>query len=294
MKHTAEFTLDTTLPDAKSVSTDDDSGDIIIEGYASDFGLDRQDEAFLPGAFQRSVKRFLDTNPVLLYHHDEGKALGQVLELEPRGEGLFMKARIDKPTTGGWAEDVVAKVKRGTIKGLSVRGIFKRVMTAAGPRIEDADLAEISVTPLPVNPRTLFAVAQKAFGEDAFDPEIARDNAEAFAQDCLIAYETFAEETAKSLATKSSFKPWNGSPGRFSDEQYRKSAVLDRGEGYEGKARYALPVREPDGELNCRAVAQAKARINQVKGASAEAKAAAKRKLDKLSDECERGHGAGE
>jgi HK97 family phage prohead protease len=159
-----DFTLDALLPDRKAVA---DDGSIIIEGYASDIGLDRQDEMFEDGAFTKAIEKFLSTNPVLLYHHDAGKALGRVLELEPHpGKGLWMKAVIDPPAQGSWAEDVFEKVKRGTIKGLSVGGRFFRPTKG---RISRADLMEISVTPLPVNPRTLFAVAQKAFGDNAIE-----------------------------------------------------------------------------------------------------------------------------
>jgi HK97 family phage prohead protease len=164
MLETAPFTLDLGL-DSKAV---EDDGDIYFEGWASDFEIDRQDEAFEPGAFKKSIERFLGTNPVLLYHHDYGKALGVVEQLDLRDEGLWMRARIDRPTAGSWAEDVVHKIKKGTIKGLSVGGLFKRRKGADGkPRIFEADLAEISVTPLPVNPRTIGAVAAKAFESDA-------------------------------------------------------------------------------------------------------------------------------
>lgn len=171
MDQEAPFYLDVTLPGAKSVAGTEDDGSIIIEGLASDFGIDREDEAFLPGAFKKGIDTFMATNPVLLYHHKNDHALGQVLDLDPRPDGLFMKARIDKPATGSWAEDVVAKVKTGTIRGLSVRGLFKKKATPNGPRIYQADLAEISVTPLPVNPRTLFQVAGKAFPDDFDDDE---------------------------------------------------------------------------------------------------------------------------
>lgn len=166
MKTEATFETDAYL-DAKSQISIAGNGDVIIEGLASDWGVDDQDELFEPGAFQKGIDNFLQTNPALLYHHDGGKALGQVLELTETGQGLHMKARIDAPAKGSWAEDIVNKVKRGTIRGLSVRGKFRRRMGADGlPRIYEAGLREISVTPLPVNPRTMFAVAAKAFDDD--------------------------------------------------------------------------------------------------------------------------------
>jgi hypothetical protein len=77
-------------------------------------------------------------------------------------------------------------------------------------------------------------------------------------------------------------KPWNGSPSRFTDEQYRRSCVIKGPAPY--KQNCHLPVREPDGTLNCRAVSAAKGRLNQVKGSTAGARA----KLDRLSGICER------
>lgn len=174
MEQVAPFVLDTKA----SVTEQDD--ELVIEGYASDFDEDRQDEAFEPGAFDRAIKSFME-NPVLLYHHDFAKALGRVLDLKRDGKGLFMKAVLDKPAPGSWAEDIYNKVRSGSIKGLSVGGRFHRKNTEAGPRIHRADLMEISVTPMPVNPRTLFAVAGKAFEnfDDFAGEQAAMDQAEA-------------------------------------------------------------------------------------------------------------------
>jgi HK97 family phage prohead protease len=165
MKTEADFQLESFI-DAKAQVSENPDGSIVIEGMASDWGVDDQDELFEPGAFQKGIDNFLSTNPVLLYHHDGGKALGQVLELKENQQGLWMKARIDPPAEGSWAEDVVNKVKRGTVRGLSVAGKFRRRMGADGfPRIYEAGLREISVTPLPVHPKTVFAVSAKAFTE---------------------------------------------------------------------------------------------------------------------------------
>lgn len=161
----ATFAADSFL-DVKSDLTVSEDGTLIIEGMASDWGMDDQDELFTPGAFQKGIDNFLSTNPVLLYHHDGGKALGRVTALTETPDGLHMKAEIDPPAAGSWAEDVYQKIKRGTIRGLSVSGRFRRRLSASGiPQIYEAGLREISVTPLPVNPRTMFAVAQKAFAD---------------------------------------------------------------------------------------------------------------------------------
>jgi HK97 family phage major capsid protein/HK97 family phage prohead protease len=81
---------------------------------------------------------------------------------------------------------------------------------------------------------------------------------------------------------------WDGSPSRYTDEQYRRACVLDRGpdSGENVKERYGLPVRDPDGTLNCAGVAAARQRIGQVTGASGEQLAAARHKLDALASQC--------
>jgi HK97 family phage major capsid protein/HK97 family phage prohead protease len=60
-------------------------------------------------------------------------------------------------------------------------------------------------------------------------------------------------------------KPWDGSSSRFTDQEYARSCVLDRGASVSNaKERYSLPVREPDGTLNRNAVHAAAQRIAQV------------------------------
>ena len=386
----APFEFDVLIPTEKSVTTD--AGDVIIEGYAADFEIDRQGEAFLPGAFDDACQKATKAEIPLLFEHDNKRQLGVIEELRVDPErGLWTRARIAKAQAGTWAEDVVDKVKRGMMKGLSVRGLSKVKMTANGPRIGTIDLAEISVTPVPVQPGALFAVAQKSFAaveEDlaAGQIEAVEDETEkaltyfeermsaltsafeevskamhegdhsedsdvdegmlaglldriglaAQAGDAEMLAELFsmiewqaewdepvddmtykgreelpallravvevaretggkptAEDLRSVLPSKKSMgdftdRPWSGSSAGYTDEQWRRACVLDRGaEAGEGKQRYGLPVREPDGTLNCRAVANARARISQVKGASEQAVARAQRKLDTFAQQCE-------
>lgn len=159
----ADFEFSFTL-DQKAVEVhEEEDGAVFIEGYASDFGLDRQEEAFEPGAFEEGLKSYMASNPILLYHHKSDTALGQVVDAKLDEKGMFVRARVDAPEPGTIVADYVRKIKNGTLRAFSVGGKFYRRMTAAGPRIFKCDLGEISVTPYPVNPRTLFAVAGKAF-----------------------------------------------------------------------------------------------------------------------------------
>jgi HK97 family phage prohead protease len=162
----AEFELGVVLDQKAQVSETQD-GDLLVEGYAADFGVDRQDEIFEPGAFNEGLKAYLDSNPVLLYHHKRGLALGQVTRARIDQKGLWIQARIDAPEPGTFAADVYRKIKKGTLRGFSVGGKFYRRFANGLVRIFKADIHEISVTPQPVNPRTLFAVGQKAFADEA-------------------------------------------------------------------------------------------------------------------------------
>jgi HK97 family phage prohead protease len=82
---------------------------------------------------------------------------------------------------------------------------------------------------------------------------------------------------------------WDGSASNFTDEQYARACVLDRGpDGGTAKQRYSLPVRDPSGALNCDGVAAARGRLNQVTGATDEQIAAARKKLDQLAAQCEK------
>jgi len=64
---------------------------------------------------------------------------------------------------GDWAENVVNKIKRGMLRGLSVRGLMLTNRSPSGvKKIGHLDLAEISVTAVPVQSGALFSVASKA------------------------------------------------------------------------------------------------------------------------------------
>jgi HK97 family phage prohead protease len=158
--------------EGKSVSSD--SRGLVVEGYAGGYGLDRGDEAFEPGAFEHSLERYMSTNPILCYHHKYDMALGVVEDARVDSRGLFIRARLDPPEPGTIFADIYRKVKSGTIKGFSVGGRFKRKQTPAGPRIYAAELVEISVTPLPMEPGSLFTVTGKAVGNESTAEQLAK------------------------------------------------------------------------------------------------------------------------
>lgn len=146
---------------------------LVVEGYAAGFNVDRQNEAFTPDAsFERSLRRYLSDNPILCYHHHYDQALGVVEDARVDSKGLFIRARLDTPEPGTELADVFRKVRSGTIKGFSIGGRFKRIQTPNGPRVYTAEIVEISVTPLPVEPGALFTVSGKAITADPMAEQI--------------------------------------------------------------------------------------------------------------------------
>lgn len=83
--------------------------------------------------------------------------------------------------------------------------------------------------------------------------------------------------------------PWDGAASRFSDEEWRRSCILDRGESFDtAKERYGLPIREPNGDLSRAGVHAAAARLNQVDAppaAVASARSALVRAYGELGEE---------
>lgn len=81
-------------------------------------------------------------------------------------------------------------------------------------------------------------------------------------------------------------EPWGQfSQSDYDDAQWQSACILDRGAGSTPKERYALPVREPDGDLNRNGVHAAAARLAGAGGgvdAPATAKRSAAKKLMSL------------
>lgn len=162
-------------------------GDLLIEGWGANYDLDREEEAFLDGAFTKALGRFLQGNAPLCYHHKYGDIIGKVVAAEPiSGKGVKIQAIVDKQPENSPLRHIYDGIKKGRINGLSCGGIFKRIMTPEGPRIHDVDLLEWSATPIPVGKGTTFSViAGKALeGKDAGDEEVEEVIEETTHVDC--------------------------------------------------------------------------------------------------------------
>lgn len=123
-----------------------------------------------------------------------------------------------------------------------------------------------------------FVEAYAMLGEEPV-PEGAEDE-DLLASGCI---PCMAKELDEHFATLVDFAisegEWDGSASRFTDEEWQRSATVDRGAEFDTpKERYAVPILEPNGDLSRAAVHAAAGRINQV-DAPDSAISAGKRKL---------------
>lgn len=69
-------------------------------------------------------------------------------------------------------------------------------------------------------------------------------------------------DSPKLRKTTFTSKPWDGSMGRFSEEEFKNSCEIKG----ETKSECKLPIKEPSGEVNINAVRNALARLSQTEG----------------------------
>jgi HK97 family phage prohead protease len=151
----------------------EDGDTLIISGLASNFDLDRESEKMARYAFDRGLKRYLETNPVLLFNHTYSRPLGRVRKAEVTDAGLYIEAELPRPEPNTDDMNVWQLVKRGVLRALSVGGRFDRKVINGIRTITNVDLREISVAAAGVVPQALFSVqAGKAFG-DPIDADLS-------------------------------------------------------------------------------------------------------------------------
>jgi HK97 family phage prohead protease len=159
------------IPITKSLEQEDG---VLIEGYASTKDTDRQNEVFLPEAFEKSLPDYM-ANPVVLFNHKRDQVIGQTLEARTDSNGLAVKALI---TASPYKEQIM----KGELRAFSWVGYGKQPTIQRGNDgamtkvYKGAELFEISVVPIPVNPKALFRVAKSI--ESLFSDETLKQEKE--------------------------------------------------------------------------------------------------------------------
>lgn len=153
---------------------------LVISGLASNWDLDRQGDRMARYAFDRALKRYLTTNPILLYNHRYGMPMGRVTRASVDDDGLWVEAELPRPEPGTEAANIWRLVRTGVVRAFSVGAVFTRRVIGGVKTIVDADLREVSIAAVGAVPSALFGLSTqlgKAFGDEP--PGLARARHEA-------------------------------------------------------------------------------------------------------------------
>jgi len=153
------ITLDTQF---KIKSIHEDGEDIVIEGLASTPGIDRIGDVILPSAWVKGIANYLK-NPIILFNHDMGEAIGKAIEVTPVPEGLRIVATISSAAGRTYALIKQEIIKAFSIKILPTAAEFNETNEVLV--ISELELLEVSVVTIGMNADTLFNV-RKSFHSD--------------------------------------------------------------------------------------------------------------------------------
>jgi len=158
--------------DPKDLDNTDQHYERIVEGLANTPIADRVNDMVSPEAFNESLIRY-KSNPILRRNHKTGEVIGRVIGIEPRAEGLWIKARIFKGVEE--AEKAWKLILQGGLQAFSVYGVIKEKQQKQqldGKMVQHVtkfDLQEIAVVDIPANPDSLFRIVAKSVDNMADD-----------------------------------------------------------------------------------------------------------------------------
>lgn len=146
-------------------SAEDDSGDLIIEGYANTTCKDRAGDVITEEFWKgRHALKDYRKNPIILAYHNHSKPIGKAIVFESTDKGLFIKARISKG-----AGEVYALIKDGILTAFSIGFVIDEadyVKEDDTYYITKGRVHEISVVSVPCNQDSLFSVAKSMSYEE--------------------------------------------------------------------------------------------------------------------------------
>lgn len=147
------------VTEIKSVTKEEGTEDLIIEGYANTISKDRAgdvipaDAWMKPGALENFYK-----NPIILAFHDHKQPIGKAIEVMATEMGLKIRARISAA-----AEKVHALIRDGILTTFSVGFMIKDARYEPKDDtfyITEVELTEVSVVSVPCNQDSTFSVAK--------------------------------------------------------------------------------------------------------------------------------------
>jgi uncharacterized protein len=134
------------------------SGSLVIEGYASLFGVeDLAGDVVRAGAFARSLARGGSVG--MLLSHVGGRTAGRWIVMREDGRGLFVRGLVTDETAAG--EAALRLIGTKTISGLSIGFIARdwSPRVGRGRELREIELREISLVTSPMLPGARFVTA---------------------------------------------------------------------------------------------------------------------------------------
>ena len=126
-----------------------------IKGYASVFNsVDLVGDTIEKGAFSQSIKQYRKSKsmPPMLSGHSMDKVIGGFPILREDDIGLYVEGKVDLDTQRGREDFSLAK--KGFLTGMSIGGYANdTVFTDKGRTIKNFKLMEVSLTPMPAEPK---------------------------------------------------------------------------------------------------------------------------------------------
>lgn len=133
----------------------------VIEGYASTFGgdPDHVGDIVAQGAFTKTIQT-RGNQVKMLVNHRWSDIIGKVVELKEDNYGLFFKAKISETARGN---EIMTLIKDGVLDRISIgyRTIKSKWDHENNIRtLEEVELYELSVVPIPANDRAVITGAK--------------------------------------------------------------------------------------------------------------------------------------
>lgn len=156
-----------------SVEKAEDTGALLIEGYANTVVKDRAGDVIPksaweePGALSNYKK-----NPIILAYHNHSKPIGKAIDMYADDYGLKIKASISKG-----AGDVYDLIKDGVLSTFSVGFSVKEAKYIPEDDtyyITQVELHEVSVVSVPCNQDSVFQISKSLEDAEAFKQEFVQ------------------------------------------------------------------------------------------------------------------------
>lgn len=253
-------------------------------------------ERFEPGAFERQVRAPDRLRVFLNFEHDQGISgiVGHGVSLDDRGDELLGRFRVHPNADGDKALHLIEE-KQLTGVSMEFAPLRSKLVDGVVRRLR-AHIDKVSLCRFPAYASAgVLEVREQPPGVELDGEEgstlVERLRAERdrelllaplpLADDLELRLRALDLAPLRRIATTS--KPWDGSPARFTDEQYLRSCLIVRSGDAPPKERGSLPVLEPDGTLNTNALGAAAGALAGARGGvsnvSSAQRAAAARKL---------------